>query len=86
MILDDLEDLEGFALIKSLFIEPEPFKGGGGGSGGGGGGGGGGRGSSSRNKNKLKDNPYFPIFIFFIILYSLTFIFFNTQGSSKKNK
>jgi hypothetical protein len=80
MILDDLEDLEGFALIKSLFIEPEPFKGGGGG------GGGGGRGSSSRNKNKLKDNPYFPIFMFFIILYSLTFIFFNTQGFSKKNK
>jgi hypothetical protein len=80
MILDDLEDLEGFALIKSLFIEPEPFKGGGGG------GGGGGRGSSSRNKNKLKDNPYFPIFMFFIILYSLTFIFFNTQGSSKKIK
>jgi hypothetical protein len=80
MILDDLEDLEGFALIKSLFIEPEPFKGGGGG------GGGGGRGSSSRKKNKLKDNPYFPIFMFFIILYSLTFIFFNTQGSSKKIK
>jgi hypothetical protein len=75
MILDDLEDLEGFALMKSLFIEP--YKGGGGG-------GGGGRGSSSRNKNKLKDNPYFPIFMFFIILYSVTFIFFNTKGSSKK--
>ena len=79
MILDDLEDLEGFALMKSLFIEP--FKGGGGG-----GGGGGGRGSSSRNKNKLKDNSYFPIFLFFVILYSLTFIFFNSQGSSKKIK
>ena len=76
MILDDLEDLEGFALMKSLFIEP--FKGGGGG--------GGGRGSSSRNKNKLKDNSYFPIFLFFVILYSLTFIFFNSQGSSKKIK
>ena len=79
MILDDLEDLEGFALMKSIFIEP--FKGGGGG-----GGGGGGRGSSSRNKNKLKDNPYFPIFMFFVILYSLTFIFYNSQGSSKKIK
>ena len=77
MILDDLEDLEGFALMKSIFIEP--FKGGGGG-------GGGGRGSSSRNKNKLKDNPYFPIFMFFVILYSLTFIFYNSQGSSKKIK
>ena len=78
MILDDLEDLEGFALMKSIFIEP--YKGGGGG------GGGGGRGSSSRNKNKLKDNLYFPIFLFFVIIYSLTFIFFNSQGSSKKIK
>jgi len=50
----------------------EPFKGGGGGGGGGRGG--------SRRKNKdtqnPRSNPYITsIFIFFIVLYSLTFIY-----------
>lgn len=70
MILEDLENLEGFAIIKSFFMEP--FKGGGGS---GGGGGGGGRGGSSRRKNDIKQSPYYPIFIIFIILYSLTFMY-----------
>ena len=75
MILEDLENLEGFAIIKSFFMEP--FKGGSGG----GGSGGGGRGGSSRRKNDIKQSPYYPIFIIFIILYSLTFLY-----SSSKTK
>ena len=71
MILEDLENLEGFAIIKSFFMEP--FKGGSGG--GGGGGGGSGRGGSSRRKNDIKQSPYYPVFIIFIILYSLTFMY-----------
>lgn len=69
MILEDLENLEGFAIIKSFFMEP--FKGGSGG----GGSGGGGRGGSSRRKNDIKQSPYYPVFIIFIILYSLTFLY-----------
>lgn len=69
MILEDLENLEGFAIIKSFFMEP--FKGGSGG----GGSGGGGRGGSSRRKNDIKQSPYYPVFIIFIILYSLTFMY-----------
>lgn len=61
MILEDLENLEGFAIMKSFFMEP--FKGGGG------------RGGSSRRKNDIKQSPYYPIFIIFIILYSLTFLY-----------
>ena len=75
MILEDLENLEGFAIIKSFFMEP--FKGGSGG----GGSGGGGRGGSSRRKNDIKQSPYYPIFIIFIILYSLTVLY-----SSSKTK
>lgn len=68
MILEDLENLEGFAIIKSFFMEP--FKGGSGS------GGGGGRGGSSRRKNDIKQSPYYyPVFIIFIILYSLTFLY-----------
>lgn len=67
MILEDLENLEGFAIMKSFFMEP--FKGGGGG------GGSGGRGGSSRRKNDIKQSPYYPVFIIFIILYSLTFMY-----------
>lgn len=63
MILEDLEKLEGFAIMKSFFMEP--FKGGSGG----------GRGGSSRRKNDIKQSPYYPIFIIFIILYSLTFLY-----------
>ena len=70
MILEDLENLEGFAIIKSFFMEP--FKGGSGS----GGSGGGGRGGSSRRKNDIKQSPYYyPVFIIFIILYSLTFLY-----------
>lgn len=65
MILEDLENLEGFAIMKSFFMEP--FKGSGG---------------SSRRKNDIKQSPYYyPIFIIFIILYSLTFLY-----SSSKTK
>lgn len=67
MILEDLENLEGFAIMKSFFMEP--FKGGSGS-------GGGGRGGSSRRKNDIKQLPYYyPFFIIFIILYSLTFMY-----------
>jgi hypothetical protein len=62
-----LENLEGFAIMKSFFMEP--FKGGSGG------GGGGGRGGSSRRNNDIKQSPYYPVFIIFIILYSLTFLY-----------
>ena len=70
MMLDDLDDLEGFSLMKNFLTEQ--FKGGGGG--------GGGRGSSSRNRKKGEKNPFFPILIFF------TFIYFNSLGSSRKTK
>ncbi len=79
MILDDLDDLEGFSLMKNFLTEQ--FKGGGGG-----GGGGGGRGSSSRNRKKGEKNPFFPILIFFIVIYTFTFIYFNSLGSSRKTK
>ena len=53
------------AIVKSLFLEP--FKGGGGG---------GGRGGSSRRKNRDGSNPYLAsVFLFFIVIYSLTFLF-----------
>lgn len=64
---------EDFTLLKSIFLEP--FKGGGGG----------GRGGSSRRKNKDgKDGRplssfNLPIFLFFAVLYSLTFVFFSTR-------
>jgi hypothetical protein len=72
MILEDLHDLEEFAIMKYMFIEP--FKGGGG------------RWSSYRRKNKVGLMPYFPIFVFFIILYLLTFIFFNSARSLQRSK
>jgi hypothetical protein len=56
---------EDFSFLKSIFVEP--FKGGGGG--------GGGRGGSSRRNS----DPTLPIFIFFVALYSLTFMFFSTR-------
>ena len=50
------------AIVKSLFLEP--FKGGGGGGG------------SSRRKNRDGSNPYLAsVFLFFIVIYSLTFLF-----------
>ena len=75
MMLDDLDDLEGFSLMKNFLTEQ--FKGGGGG---------GGRGSSSRNRKKGEKNPFFPILIFFIVIYTFTFIYFNSLGSSRKTK
>ena len=73
MYLEDLEDLEGFAILKNLFLEP--FKGGSGG---------GGRGSSSRKKNKGITRPYLSIFAFFIVLYTFTYIYFSSSGFSHK--
>lgn len=67
-----LDDLDGFAIMNNLFTEP--FKGGRG------------RGSSSQRKKKEGHLPYFPIFVFFIILYSLTFIFFNSSRALQKIK
>jgi hypothetical protein len=70
MIINAVED---FAIMKSLLLEP--FKGGGGG----GGGSGGGRGSGSRrNAKNAKSRPSFniAIFLFFVVIYSLTFLFF----------
>jgi hypothetical protein len=70
MIIDAVED---FAIMKSLFLEP--FKGGGGGGGGGRGGG------SRRNAKNAKPRPSFniAIFLFFVVIYSLTFLFFSTR-------
>jgi len=68
MIIDAVED---FAIMKSLFLEP--FKGGGGkGSSGSG---------SRRNAKNAKPRPSFniAIFLFFVVLYSLTFLFFSTR-------
>jgi hypothetical protein len=75
MIIDAVED---FAIMKSLFLEP--FKGGGGGGGSGGGGGGRG-GGSRRNAKNAKPRPPFniAIFLFFVVIYSLTFLFFSTR-------
>jgi hypothetical protein len=71
MIINAVED---FAIMKSLFLEP--FKGGGGGGGGGGRGGG-----SRRNAKNAKPRPPFniAIFLFFVVIYSLTFLFFSTR-------
>ena len=73
MYLEDLEGLEGLALLKNLFLEP--FKGGGSG-----------RGSSSRKKNKEITRPYLSIFTFFIVLYTFTYIYFSSSGFSLKLK
>jgi hypothetical protein len=69
MIINAVED---FAIMKSLFLEP--FKGGGGGGGGRGGG-------SRRNAKNAKPRPPFniAIFLFFVVIYSLTFLFFSTR-------
>ena len=69
-----LEDLEGFALLKAVFLEP--FKGGSGGSGGGSGGG---RGSSSKTRRNRPQSPYLPIFAIFVVLYSFTYIYFTSS-------
>jgi len=71
MIINAVED---FAIMKSLFLEP--FKGGGGGGGGGGRGGG-----SRRNAKNAKPRPpfLFAIFLFFVVIYSLSFLFFSTR-------
>lgn len=63
---------EDFSILKSLFLEP--FKGGGGGGGGGGRGGG-----SSKRKRNPNRSFNLPIFLFFAVLYSLTFLFFSTR-------
>lgn len=60
---------EDFAFLKSIFVEP--FKGGGGG--------GGGRGGSSRRNSDPNRPLNLPIFIFFVALYSLSFMFFSTR-------
>lgn len=69
MIINAVED---FAIMKSLFLEP--FKGGGGSGGGRGGG-------SRRNAKNAKPRPPFniAIFLFFVVIYSLTFLFFSTR-------
>ena len=82
MIIDAVED---FAIMKSLFLEP--FKGGG--SGGGGKGSSGSGGSSgvsgsqrnAKNAKSAKPRPSFniAIFLFFVVIYSLTFLFFSTR-------
>jgi hypothetical protein len=59
---------EDFAFLKSIFVEP--FKGGGGG---------GGRGGSSRRNSDPNRPLNLPIFIFFVALYSLSFMFFSTR-------
>jgi len=79
MIINAVED---FAIMKSLFLEP--FKGGSGGGGGGGGGrgsSGGSSGGSQRNAKNAKPRPSFniAIFLFFVVIYSLTFLFFSTR-------
>jgi hypothetical protein len=71
-----LDNLEGFALLKAVFLEP--FKGGGGG------GGGGGRGSSSRRKSREEQrnrppSPYLPILAIFVVLYSFAYIYFTSS-------
>lgn len=60
-----LEDLEGFALLKAVFLEP--FKGGGG------------RGSSSKTRRNRPQSPYLPIFAIFVVLYSFTYIYFTSS-------
>ena len=77
MLLEDLESLEGFALLKGIFLEP--YKGGSGGSGGSGGGGGS-KGSSSRKIRRDRPaSPYLPIFAIFVVLYAFTFIYLTSS-------
>ena len=66
MIINAVED---FAIMKSLFLEP--FKGGGGG--------GGGRGGGSRRNANPRPSFNIAIFLFFVVIYSLTFLFFSTR-------
>lgn len=66
-----LEDLEGFALLKAVFLEP--FKGGSGG------GGSGARGSSSKTRRNRPQSPYLPIFAIFVVLYSFTYIYLTSS-------
>ena len=61
-----LEDLEGFALLKAVFLEP--FKGGSGG-----------RGSSSKTRRNRPQSPYLPIFAIFVVLYSFTYIYLTSS-------
>lgn len=63
-----LEYLEGFALLKAVFLEP--FKGGGGG---------GGDGSSSKTRRNRPQSPYLPIFAIFVVLYSFTYIYLTSS-------
>jgi hypothetical protein len=65
MIINAVED---FAIMKSLFLEP--FKGGGSG---------GGRGGGSRRNAKPRPSFNIAIFLFFVVIYSLTFLFFSTR-------
>jgi hypothetical protein len=75
MLLEDLESLEGFALLKGIFLEP--YKGG---SGGGGSSSGGGKGSSSRKIRRDRPaSPYLPIFAIFVVLYAFTFIYLTSS-------
>jgi hypothetical protein len=68
MLLEDLESLEGFALLKGIFLEP--YKGGGGG----------GKGSSSRKIQRDRPaSPYLPIFAIFVVLYAFTFIYLTSS-------
>jgi len=59
-----IDAVEDFAIMKSLFLEP--FKGGSG---------------SRRNAKSAKPRPSFniAIFLFFVVIYSLTFLFFSTR-------
>ncbi len=66
MLLEDLEDLEGFALLKAVFLEP--FKGGSGG-----------HGSSSKTRRNRPQSPYLPIFAIFVVLYSFTYIYLTSS-------
>lgn len=60
-----IDAVEDFAIMKSLFLEP--FKGGNSGS--------------RRNAKNATSRPSFniAIFLFFVVIYSLTFLFFSTR-------
>jgi hypothetical protein len=79
MLLEDLESLEGFALLKGIFLEP--YKGGSSGSGSSSSSGsGGGKGSSSRKIQRDRPaSPYLPIFAIFVVLYAFTFIYLTSS-------
>ena len=71
MIIEDLEELQGLKALSTFVIEQ--FRGG--------------KGKGNSLSRRKKNQPaYFFIFIFFVLLYSMTFLFFSNTKPSLNRK